>query len=102
MTKATKDPTLVRVMLDPDQLSALAPLLDACRAENSYEGIFAMLCRTYSPSVGGTILELQLVHVPRRVVAKVIRLLAAEAPLDSNASREAEPLEEGRPRSQER
>ena len=77
---------ILTVVLDSEQSSALAPVLDSCREQTGYEGIFATLCRIYSPCAGSTILELQVIRVPRSKAAKVKRLLAPEPAPEVSAS----------------
>jgi hypothetical protein len=66
---------IIRLKLTDEQRAALAPILDACRAANGYEGVLCTLARSYSMIKSGSVLQLQVVRVPRSKAAKVMQVL---------------------------
>jgi hypothetical protein len=65
---------IIRLRLTPEQERGLAPILDACRAEQRYEGVLCTLARAYCPQAGDSVLELQIAKVQR---ARARKLLAS-------------------------
>lgn len=69
---------VVRIPLDSDQLKRLAPILDASRKGNRFEGILCTLSRAYSPIAGMTVLELQILPVDKRIIAALRKIPAPD------------------------